>query len=346
MIQRRTINVQRVVKVLQGAARGGVSIPALLDQCGIERRVLEDPDARIERDTFIRLMLLVMEQTQDEFLGFGQGRKSKPGTFSMMAHAVVNCPNLEAAVDRGIRFYSLFDLSVDSRLLRDGDQAALMVRVDRRLDFRDVIIEAMLFLSLRFMSWLVGKAVEPQAVYLDYEPVREDDEYRFMFDCPTHYNSDVNQVVFPAHFLDLPLVQNELSLSKFLRDSLAQLFDGNVHNVGLPAQIRAIISNEYGNHFPDFGEICEKLGMTPQTLRRRLKEGNTSYQEIKDSIRKDASVYYLSKPELSIDEIALLMGFSEASSFHRAFKKWTSQTPSAYRRDHFGNPHGDIHEPR
>ena len=140
MIQRRTINVQRVVKVLQGAARGGVSIPALLDQCGIERRVLEDPDARIERDTFIRLMLLVMEQTQDEFLGFGQGRKSKPGTFSMMAHAVVNCPNLEAAVDRGIRFYSLFDLSVDSRLLRDGDQAALMVRVDRRLDFRDVII--------------------------------------------------------------------------------------------------------------------------------------------------------------------------------------------------------------
>ena len=52
--------------------------------------------------------------------------------------------------------------------------------------------------SGRVVSWLVGKAVEPQAVYLDYEPVREDDEYRFMFDCPTHYNSDVNQVVYLA----------------------------------------------------------------------------------------------------------------------------------------------------
>lgn len=338
MIQRRTINISRVVKVLQGAARSGVSVPALLDQCGIERRILEDPDARIERDTFIKLMLLVMEQTQDEFLGFGQGRKSKPGTFSMMAHAVINCPNLEAAVERGIRFYDLFDLSLSSRLIREGDSARLVTRVDPRLDFRDVIIETLLFLSLRFMSWLVGKVVEPEALYLDYEPLGGDDEYRFMFNCPTHYGSDVNQVVFPAHYLDLPLVHNELSLSKFLRDSLAQLFDGNVHNVGLPAQIRAIISNEYGNHFPDFTEICEKLGMTPQTLRRRLKEGNTSYQEIKDAIRKDASIYYLSKPELSIDEIALLMGFSEASSFHRAFKKWTHQTPSAYRREHFGPP--------
>lgn len=341
MIQQRTINVHRVVKVLQGAARGGVSIPGLLEQCGIERGLLEQPDARIERDTFIKLMLLVMEQTQDEFLGFGQGRKSKPGTFSMMAHAVINCPNLESAVDRGIRFYSLFNLSMESELVRDGEHARLITRVDPRLDFRDVIIETMLFLSLRFMSWLVGKAIESEAVYLDYEPLRQDDEHRFMFNCPTHYNSELNQVVFPVRYLDLPLVHNELSLSKFLRDSLARLFDDNVHNVGLAAQIRTIISNEYGNHFPGFSEICDKLGMTPQTLRRRLKDGNTSYQEIKDSIRKDASVYYLSKPGLSIDEIALLMGFSEASSFHRAFKKWTGMTPSSYRREHFGqSDHG------
>ena len=58
---------------------------------------------------------------------------------------------------------------------------------------------------------------------------------------------------------------------------------------------------------------------------------------IKDAIRKDASVYYLSKPDLSIDEIALLMGFSEASSFHRAFKKWTGVTPGAWREGERGD---------
>ncbi len=336
MYQRRTININRVVKLLQGAARSGASIPELLDKCGIPRQLLEDPDGTIERDVFIKMMLLIMEQTQDEFLGFGQGRKSKPGTFSMMAHAVINCPNLGAAIERGIRFYDLFELSTRTGVEVDGDIARLTVNADPRLDFREVIIEASLFIWLRFMSWLVGKAIEPQEVRLDYSDTKNDEEHRFLFDCLIEYGAHENSVTFKSEFLELPLVQNELSLSKFLKDSLAQLFDGNIHNVGLPAQIRAIISNEYGNSFPDFTEICGKLNMTPQTLRRRLKEANTSYQEIKDSIRKDASVYYLSKPELSIDEIALLMGFSEASSFHRAFKKWTGKTPSRYRKEHFG----------
>ncbi|KZX62180.1 AraC family transcriptional regulator [Alcanivorax sp. HI0033] len=336
MYQRRTININRVVKLLQGAARSGASIPDLLDQCDIPRQLLDDPNGSIERDTFIKMMLLIMQQTQDEFLGFGQGRKSKPGTFSMMAHAVINCPTLGAAVERGIRFYDLFELSMYSRITREGDIARLVVRADPRLDFREVIIETSLFVWLRFMSWLVGKAIEPKLVKLDYTDVRNDEEHRFLFDCPIEYSADESSVTFRADFLDLPLVQNELSLSKFLKDSLTQLFNGNIHNVGLPAQIRAIISNEYGNSFPDFTEICGKLNMTPQTLRRRLKEANTSYQEIKDSIRKDASVYYLSKPDLSIDEIALLMGFSEASSFHRAFKKWTGKTPSSFRKEHFG----------
>ena len=51
MYHRRTININRVVKLLQGAARSGASIPELLDKCGIHRQLLEDPDATIERDT-------------------------------------------------------------------------------------------------------------------------------------------------------------------------------------------------------------------------------------------------------------------------------------------------------
>ena len=340
MLKRNTIAVSHVIRVLQGAARAGASIPVLLETAGIPRRLLDDPDARIERDTFIRLMLDVMQQTQDEFLGFGQGRKSKPGTFSMMAHAVINCSNLEKAVRRGIQFYELFDLDVHTSLHRSEETAWLEIHADPRLDFREVIIESSLMLSLRFMSWLVGKAIEAQRVEFDFARVSTaDDDYKSVFTCPVTFESNANILVFSSDYLDLPLVQNQLSLSRFLKDSLAQLIDGNIHNVGLPAQIRAIISKEYGNNFPDFSEICEKLNMTPQTLRRRLKEGNTSYQEIKDTIRKDASIYYLSQPELSIDEIALLMGFSEASSFHRAFKKWTGKTPSAYRREYFGDIH-------
>lgn len=336
MRHRNDIAVVQVIRVLQGAARSGVDVPALLTEVGIPRAVLEEPGARISRDTFTRLVLKVMQYSQDEFLGYGQGRKSKPGTFGMMAHAVINCADLHSAVERALRFYDLFDYQLHCSLVRGEDDAALEVVASDRLDFREVIIEGVIFLLLRFMSWLVGKNIEPTLVELDFPRPATDDDYRALFECPVSYGAGQSRTVFPARYLDLPLVQNEASLSDFLRNSFSELLEGNIYSVGLPAQIRTLISTDYGNQLPDFQEVCERLDMTPQTLRRRLKEANTSYQEIKDNLRKESAVYYLSKPELSIDEIALLMGFSEASSFHRAFKKWTGRTPSSYRREHFG----------
>lgn len=333
-MQRNTISVNRVILVLKGAARSGVEVPQLLASCGIPRSLLEQPDARIDRDTFIKLLTLVMHQTQDEFVGLGQGRVSKPGTFSMMTHAVINCATLGMALRRGIRFYEMFDLQLATDLVVEDGHAMLLSRADSRLDFREVIIESLFMLTQRFMGWLVGKPVALAAVEFDFPDTDED--RHALFSCPITFSAPANRLIFSADYLDLPLVQNELSLSRFLRDSLAQLLQGDVQQMGLPAQIRALLSKEYGHDFPDFSEVCDALNMTPQTLRRRLKDVGTSYQQIKDNIREEASVYYLSKPELSIDEIALLMGFSEASSFHRAFKKWTGKTPSIYRQEQFG----------
>ncbi len=331
--QPNTIGVQRVVSVLQGAARSGVQVPSLLASCGIPRSLLDDPNGRIDRDTFVRLLMMVMQQTQDEFVGLGQGRKSKPGTFSMMAHAVVNCANLGRAVQRGIRFYDMFDLQMQARLEVEGGHATIVADADPRLDFREVILETLFLLSYRFMGWLIGKPVKLEKMEFDFAD--RDEERRNLFDCELVFNAPVNRLTFSADYLELPLVQNELSLSRFLKDSLAQLLQGGEREIGLPAQIRALLSNEYGYNFPDFPEVCDALNMTPQTLRRRLKDAGTSYRKIKDDIREEASIHYLSKPELSIEEIALLMGFSEASSFHRAFKKWTGETPSSYRQAHF-----------
>lgn len=330
--------VSVALKVLQGAARSGVDLPRLFADIGLDPAVLNDSSAKIDRRKFIDLMIAVMQQTEDEFMGFGQGvYRTRPGTFSMMSHAVINCATLEHAMRRALQFYELFGVDAVARLEVRDTEAVILFNV-RQVEFREFITEILVFLTIRFFGWLIGKPIVPIRIMLDFPRSDEAEQYKELFPCPVLYGQSRSQIVLDRTYMDLPLVQNSLSLSKFLRDSLAQLIDGNFHSVGLPAQIRAIISKEYGNNFPDFQVICEKLNMTPQTLRRRLKEGNTSYQEIKDSIRKDASIYYLSKPDLSIDEIAMLMGFSEASSFHRAFKKWTGKTPSAFRKEMFNAP--------
>ena len=77
--------------------------------------------------------------------------------------------------------------------------------------------------------------------------------------------------------------------------------------------------------------MARQLNTSPQTLRRRLHEQGTSFQELKDQLRRDLAIYHLGRRELPIQEIAEQLGFSEPSAFHRAFKKWTGLTPGAYR---------------
>lgn len=328
----RSIPIQQVLILLEAAKRGGLSTELLLQECDIDVSLLNKPDVRLDKKSFIHLMLAVMRHTEDEFMGFGSGRVSKPGTFSMMAHAVINCASLEKAIRRGAKFYELFDYAITSKLFVAEDEASLMFVARDNVVFRPQIVEAVVFLTLRFLSWLIGQQIVPKRINLDFESL-DDGEYSAQFPCQVHYQQERCEIILDSRYMSMPLVQNQLSLSKFLKSSLEELMDGDIENASLNAQIRSIISKEFGNNFPDFSVVCEKLAMTPQTLRRRLKDENTSYQEIKDTIRKDASIYYLSKPELTIDEIALLMGFSEASSFHRAFKKWTGKTPSAYRQE-------------
>lgn len=335
-MSRGTITIAYVTRLLADAAREGADIAGLFHEAGLDVRLLQQPEASIGTGEFIRLLHIVMRRTEDEFIGLGRGSKSKPGTFSMMAHAVINCPDLGKAILRSAQFYRLVDFPLELRLEQGATESRLVMQAPS--PEHGNILESIIFTCLRFWSWLTGRNLEPIAIQLDFPEPPQALEFRNLFSATVSYGCSSNVIVFPSSWLSLPLVQNPLSLSKFLKDSLAMIIVGNRQPIGLPEQIRAIISKGYGNTFPDFAQVCEKLSMTPQTLRRRLKEENTSYQAIKDSIRQDAACYYLGKEELSIDEIALMMGFSEASSFHRAFKKWTGQTPAAWRRDFLGLP--------
>lgn len=332
------ITIAYVTRLLQEAARKGVDLASLFREAGLDPALLGKPEVRIRTGDFIRLLQIVMRRTEDEFIGLGRGTRSKPGTFSMMAHAVINCPSLGTAMERSAQFYRIVDLPIELKVEEGSTESRLILTTVA--PERDNILEAIIFISIRFWSWLTGRTLEPAALQLDFPEPPQADEFRKIWKGPVTYNNARNAIVFPTAWLALPLVQNPLSLSRFLKDSLALIIVGNQQPIGLTEQIKAIISKGYGNAFPDFAQVCESLSMTPQTLRRRLKEENTSYQAIKDGIRQDAARYYLAKEELSIDEIALMMGFSEASSFHRAFKKWTGQTPAACRHELLGRPPG------
>ena len=100
----------------------------------------------------------------------------------------------------------------------------------------------------------------------------------------------------------------------------------------LRAQVISLIGRDFSLAPPSAEQVAKTLNMSVSTLRRRLLEEDTTYQKIKDDCRRQSAIDYMNSPQLSINDVAGLMGFDEPSAFFRSFKRWTAMTPGEYRQ--------------
>ncbi|MCL6415742.1 AraC family transcriptional regulator [Aestuariirhabdus sp. Z084] len=331
-MQNHTIPHHFVMAALAGAERKQRSARSILHQAGLPTELIKEQGVRVTATQYARLIRTIWHELDDEFGGYGPA-PSSPGSFAMMSLAIIHCTTLEQALRRASRFYGLFPDTPTFELQLEKEQAILTFDIDEQTDPLHYLTESLLVIWSRFGSWLIGRRIPLDSVELSYPAPEHQGEYRRLFSCPHHFSSTATRLRFPAQFLKLPILQDERTLKQFLQTSPSMLLAKPDYGNSITGVIRSRLGKDFSRPFPDFEQIADSLHLTPQTLRRRLRDEGTSYQEIKDNLRRDAAIYHLERNQLSINEIATEIGFSEPSTFHRAFKKWTGVTPGAYRNN-------------
>ncbi|MFI2616433.1 AraC family transcriptional regulator [Streptomyces sp. NPDC018584] len=336
---RRTITVHHVRAVLRGAQRHGLDTVPLLREAQIPPLLLSDDRARVTAPQFARLFRELYRATQDEFLGLGSA-VSRPGTFAMMCHASLGCADLGAAVRRGVTFYGLFPGGPDLSLERRGAEAVFGVRSDLEQDY--FLAECLLIIWHRLCSWLIGRRIPLRWAEFRHPPPPHRDEYEALFGCPVRFGAERTGAGFPAHWLDAPLVRDEAALDEMLRRAPFELLSRREYGTTVAEQVGRALARSLRSspRLPSLGEIAARLAVSPATLRRRLAEEATSYQRLKDAVRRDAAIAGLAEGGEPIAELAARLGFSEDTAFHRAFRRWTGTTPGAYRTERERQPCG------
>lgn len=297
--------------------------------------------ARVGIADYNRLVLAVLELLQDESGGTMAGLKTPYGTTRMLIYAILNCRTLREAMARAIEFNRVClnggrDATADVELIEDAAErtAWLVYRSDSGgRAGTGLAVVCNLIIWLRLCGWLIGRQIEVIAAQCAGDQPDDAEVLGFFLNCPVAWRRPTNAVAFSTAYLTMPLVRDELELDHFLRNAPYQVIvSAEVGEESIVSRIRHLLADDPDRLLPGFDAMAAALGMSSRTLRRRLDEEGTSYQAIKDNLRREHAARLLEKTSLSIAEIADRVGFSDASAFHRSFRKWTGLAPGDYRR--------------
>ena len=288
---------------------------------------------------YSRVYQQILTRLQDDSFGMPAGKGISAGAFRMLCYAIIHCETLARAIRRLTEFMDVFyDEPLHLRLIREGDWVTLTYPHYHNTEVRGQAGEAYaLALWHRFFSWLIGLPIELHGVRLVSLQPSHPEGYSRLFGVNVKFGSASNGITFHHRFLEFPIAQNEASLKDFLRTAPYQMMvdPQEAQTSELVAKVRRVMGYDLSQGFPSFESVAVAMHMSPPTLRRHLRKVGVSYQGLKDQCRKDTAIAYLSRSELSISAVAVLMGFTDTSAFHRSFKKWTGLTPGQYRAQEF-----------
>jgi len=257
-----------------------------------------------------------------------------------MCDLVRQCRTLGEMLSSAVEFYRLLNDDVVLSVEKSGGRC--IFSVEHRSEERDpdhFLREFLLVIWHRFPSWYIGEAIRLRETHFSFERPVHHSELQVMFPGVLKYGQKTNRLVYDASYLERPLVRSQKELDLYARNAPADVMTIPGGNNRLEWQIERILAPAGGQtlNFPTLEQLAAMLGVSAQTLYRQLRHSGTSYQKIKDDIRRETAIRCLVEGGLSVEAVSEIVGFSEARSFTRAFRHWTGMSPRNYRNIHRSN---------
>jgi AraC-like DNA-binding protein len=305
-----------------------------LERAGINPAVMDQPNQRVHTDQVARLFKTVQETLDDEFMGFTQNN-CKVGLFATMAELVSHCSTLGELLAKAVNFYNLVSNDIPMELSQAEGNAVLSFTMNQpQLDPEHFMTEFWLVIWHRFPSWYIGEPIRLRETHFTFKSPTHRSELQIMFPGQLQFKRSANRLIFDAQYLDKQLVRSDQELQTYVQNAPADVMTIPGSDSTLEAQIERMIAQRHPDRlvFVPIHELARELGVSSQTLHRRLKESATSYQKIKDNLRREVATHKLVQEHVSVEEVSAIVGFSEPRSFTRAFKHWTGLSPREYIR--------------
>jgi AraC-like DNA-binding protein len=309
----------------------GLSSSELLAKLGVDPRVLDDKDARIRITTLHAAweLALALAPIVD---GAITAPRYAPGDYGLAGFVAMNSTTLGEAIGHVVRYVGLWTDDPGMTLDDDGT-----VRIVYRHPFVDgpglrAATEAGPVELLHGARLLLQSPIVPREVRYPHPPPSYRARYDELFACPVRFSTGECAIAFDRGDLGLPLPHADAQLGAFLRQMANEALEKRRGPDASPlGRVREIIAEELARGVPAIDVVAKRMATSERTLRRRLEESGSSFRDLLDDTRAELARSYVRDARMPLSEVAFMLGFSEPSTFHRAFKRWTGTTPAAFR---------------
>jgi AraC-like DNA-binding protein len=330
-----TVPIFAVHGLLDGARDKGLATASWLDnvlgQACIAESLLYLEQSRVTVEQYITLFSAVKDSLDDECLGYLSGRPLRCGSFVLMARSTLGARTLAAALQRVSESFALLQDDVALVSVSDGSLcgAALEVRGDR-CEHSDFLHGLLLRVFWRLLVWLHGGRLVPRGFDFAFEQPPHAADYVRIFSGALRFGQARSAVWFEASSFAQSIHRDTAALEAFLRATPGNLVGPRLNERTSCARVRALLQ-QVCPEWPDLAVAAQRLHMSVSALQRHLAMEGTSFQQLKDELRRDMAIVRLTSTDATLSAIASELGFADNTAFQRAFKSWTGSAPGVYR---------------
>jgi AraC-like DNA-binding protein len=309
----------------------GIDPEPLFREQGIDPELMFDSGARVPLDRYQRLDLKAAEMSGDPFFGLKGADYFRPAHLGALGFAWLASSSLRTAFERLARYSRLIQEKLTVELLEEGP--VFRVRIDAQLPVMNARIreEGQLAAIMKMSRIIAGKEFCPAKVCFRQSQPQDTSFHYELFRCPIEFESEHTEFVVQIADLDRRLTGSNDQLAK-LNEHIVVKYLAHVEKADIVNRVKAAIIDGLSNGAVTETSVAGELHTTPRNLHRKLQKEGTSFKLLLTDVRKELALQYIQDRSKTLTEISFLLGFSEVSSFSRAFKGWTGRPPSEARQ--------------
>jgi AraC-like DNA-binding protein len=327
------VTVRAVQPVVAGLDALGYETDSIFAEINISRAVLDNADGGIRHTSMMAFWQEALAVTGDDHLGLHLAEAAPLEAFGVHAYALQSSPTLREAYRRACRYQRLIHETTDLAFDEEAEEGVLHHSLPDGRSVPRHPAEFLVTLWVRFGRLIAGSNWSPRLVCFAHDAPSDVTEHQRVFQTSIQFLSGRTAMYTPNHILDTPNAGADPGLIGVLDDYAERLLKQKPTPTAttLSERVRFQLLETLTGGIPTAEETAQSLHMSVRTLHRNLQQEGLTFSELLNQVRQEQASYYLSNSNISISEVAFLLGFSEISSFYRAFKRWTGTTPAEFR---------------